>query len=168
MKISLQELATAPEAKICFDYTIDLRKEEVNFGFPFQEPVHIYGAVSDKAGVISLDATVHADVFTNCARCNKPVRYEKEVNISFILAKTIENEQADDIIVVETDSVELDEIVVPELLLDMEMAVLCKEDCKGLCPKCGQDLNAGDCGCVKKEVDPRLAKLAQWLEENKE
>jgi uncharacterized metal-binding protein YceD (DUF177 family) len=66
--------------------------------------------------------------------------------------------------VVEGDTVELDDIMVPELIMDMEMAVVCDEDCKGLCPKCGKDLNEGECGCNRKEVDPRLACLAALLE----
>ena len=55
-------------------------------------------------------------------------------------------------------------LMVPELIMDMEMAVVCTEDCKGLCPKCGKDLNEGECGCNRKEVDPRLACLAALLE----
>ena len=164
MKISLQDLSASAEAKICFDYNMDLSKEEVNFDFPFREPVRVYGSVTDKAGVVTLMADVCAKVFTHCARCNKPISYEKIVPVEFILAKTIENEESDDIIVVSTDSVELDDIVVPELILDMEMVKLCSEDCKGLCSKCGKNLNEGDCGCVKKEIDPRLAKLAELLE----
>ena len=62
----------------------------------------------------------------------------------------------------------LDEILIPELLLDMEMTVLCREDCKGLCPKCGKNLNDGDCGCDRREIDPRLAVLQEFLDRKKE
>ena len=48
------------------------------------------------------------------------------------------------------------------------MRVLCSEDCKGLCPKCGRDLNEGECGCDLKEPDPRLAVLAQLLHDPEE
>ena len=44
---------------------------------------------------------------------------------------------------------------------------LCDEDCKGLCPKCGKDLNEGECSCVTKEVDPRLEPLRKLLEQIK-
>ncbi len=166
MKIKLKDLATAKDGRICFDYTIDLQKEEVNFSHPFEEPVRLVGEVRDNAGVISLDSEVEAVVHTRCARCNRPVVYEKYTPVQFILAKTVsnENEDRDDILVVEGDTVELDDIMIPELLLDMEMAVVCDEDCKGLCPKCGKDLNEGECGCNRKEVDPRLACLAALLE----
>jgi uncharacterized protein len=44
------------------------------------------------------------------------------------------------------------------------MRLLCDEDCKGLCDRCGKPLRDGDCGCEKKEIDPRLAILKKWAE----
>ena len=52
-------------------------------------------------------------------------------------------------------------------VLDMDTKTLCSEDCKGLCPRCGADLNQGPCSCAKKDVDPRLAVLAKLLEKDK-
>ena len=51
------------------------------------------------------------------------------------------------------------------LLLDFPTRVLCSEDCKGLCHKCGKDLNEGDCGCDHREIDPRFAVLQQLLDQ---
>ena len=170
MQIRLQELATMPGYRAQFDYTIDLSKEEVGFEFPFQHPVRLEGEVSDDAGAITLSATVYARVTTRCARCGKPVEYDKETDVEFLLVKELEGEEddlRDDVYLVESDVVELDDILIPELILDMEMAVVCDEDCKGLCPKCGKNLNQGDCGCVVKEVDPRLAVLQKFLDSKK-
>ena len=170
MQIRLQELATMPGYRAHFDYTIDLSQEEVGFEFPFQQPVRLEGEVSDDAGAITLSATVYAHVSTRCARCGKPVEYDKETDVEFLLVKELEGEEddlRDDVYLVESDVVELDDILIPELILDMEMAVVCDEDCKGLCPKCGKNLNQGDCGCVVKEVDPRLAVLQKFLDSKK-
>ena len=57
---------------------------------------------------------------------------------------------------------DLDEILTTAVVLNMDSKLLCSEDCKGLCPKCGADLNLGPCGC-KPETDPRLAVLQQFL-----
>ena len=76
MQIKLRDLATAPDGRICFDYTIDLQKEEVNFEHPFEEPVRLVGEVRDNAGVISLDSEVEAVVHTRCARCTERCRTE--------------------------------------------------------------------------------------------
>lgn len=57
-------------------------------------------------------------------------------------------------------TIDLDPIVREQVLLALPVTVLCREDCKGLCPTCGQDLNEKDCGhSEKKEIDVRLAKL---------
>ena len=170
MQIRLQELATMPGYRAYFDYTTDLSGEEVGFEFPFRQPVRLEGEVSDDAGAITLSATVYAHVTTRCARCGKPVEYDKETDVEFLLVKELEGEEEDlrdDVYLVESDVVELDDILIPELILDMEMAVVCDEDCKGLCPKCGKNLNQGECGCVVKEVDPRLAVLQKFLDSTK-
>jgi uncharacterized protein len=170
MQIRLQELATMPDYRARFDYTIDLSQEEVGFEFPFQQPVRLEGEVSDDAGAITLSATVYAHVTTRCARCGKPVEYDKETDVEFLLVKELEGEEEDlrdDVYLVESDVVELDDILIPELILDMEMAVVCDEECKGLCPICGRNLNQGECGCVVKEVDPRLAVLQKFLDSTK-
>ena len=54
---------------------------------------------------------------------------------------------------------DLDPIVKEQVLLALPVSVVCKDDCKGLCPQCGQDLNEAECGCQLKVVDPRLAVL---------
>ncbi len=57
-------------------------------------------------------------------------------------------------------TIDLDPVVREQVLLALPVSVVCREDCKGLCSTCGQDLNEKDCGHGKvKEVDVRLAKL---------
>jgi len=57
-------------------------------------------------------------------------------------------------------TIDLDPIVREQVLLALPVSVVCRDDCKGLCPKCGQNLNERDCGHgAEKEIDPRLARL---------
>ena len=62
------------------------------------------------------------------------------------------------------DYVDIDDLLESAFILGMDTIILCREDCKGLCPRCGADLNEGDCGCGK-ESDPRLAVLEQLLDD---
>ena len=71
----------------------------------------------------------------------------------------------DDIVLLESDEVDVTELARDAFILDMDTKFLCSEDCKGLCPGCGADLNCESCRC-KKAVDPRLAKLAQLLQKD--
>ena len=61
------------------------------------------------------------------------------------------------------DLIDVTELLRDELLAGQPMKNLCKADCKGLCPKCGANLNEGECGCDKFIVDPRLAALQQLV-----
>ena len=65
---------------------------------------------------------------------------------------------------VEGGSFESRPLVVEQVELSLPMKPLCREDCQGLCPQCGQDLNEGRCGCVRERVDPRWAALAMLKE----
>ena len=73
-----------------------------------------------------------------------------------------ENDDYDDYIVVENNVLDLDELVNEECQLFLPAKMLCKEDCKGLCQKCGKNLNYEKCECAK-EIDPRLAALSDLL-----
>ena len=57
----------------------------------------------------------------------------------------------------------LDELVEEELILNLPSKNLCRKDCRGLCPKCGKNLNEGLCGCRSDTIDPRLEVLRQLM-----
>ena len=61
----------------------------------------------------------------------------------------------------------MDEPLREQIEMEFPVRFLCKDDCKGLCSKCGQNLNRGECSCNKKEIDPRLAPFAKILEQMK-
>ena len=75
-----------------------------------------------------------------------------------------ENAEDDpELFLLQGDEIDLDEILSTCFILDMDSKFLCKEDCKGLCPDCGKNLNLGPCECRKK-IDPRFAVLEQLLD----
>ncbi len=60
------------------------------------------------------------------------------------------------------DVIDVTEVVRQNVILALPIAARCREDCRGLCPRCGADRNSGACGCEDREFDPRLAPLKQW------
>lgn len=166
MLLNLRDVLASEGMCLPFDYAFSLAEEEFYGEHPFQGPVKVQGKLENKADVFYLTAAVSVPVSTRCARCGKPVEYVKKLDLALVITQTVSGDDiAEDVYVVEGDSFELDDIVREELLLHMELTVLCKEDCKGLCPKCGHDLNEGDCGCDRREIDPRLQKLTQLFQE---
>ena len=87
------------------------------------------------------------------------------MNFAHKLAQTLVDEGNDDYIETPDFTIELDEVVISDILLSLPQKFLCSDDCRGLCPKCGKNLNLGDCGCDKREIDPRLAILKQLMED---
>jgi len=61
------------------------------------------------------------------------------------------------------NQLDITDIVVNSFLMNVSGRYLCKEDCKGLCQKCGTDLNEGSCGCDTEEIDPRWADLQKIM-----
>jgi uncharacterized protein len=100
-----------------------------------------------------------------CARCIEPVSNVLEISFEKDIASSGEvSSENDDYIIIEDKKLDLLPCVEEEIMLEMPSRTLCKEDCRGLCQKCGKNLNEGDCDCDKKEVDPRLAILKTLLQ----
>ena len=166
MKLDLKRIAVIDGETIPFSSDADLTKEEMNGEYPFRTPVHIEGEVRNHLGVLNLHATVRALYQTQCARCLAPVNVDLNVPCDMILSAEVQDEERDDIYQLEGDSVELDDIVIPALLLEVHMTYLCKPDCKGLCPTCGKNRNEGPCGCDGRQIDSRLAVLQKLLDKD--
>ena len=82
-----------------------------------------------------------------------------------LLAETLEGEEDEDIVLLENGEVDVGDLAYTAFLLAMDTKHLCSEDCKGLCPGCGVNLNREPCR-GKKQVDPRGAALEQLLDKN--
>ena len=120
--------------------------------------------MTNHAGALELTGTARSLLDLACDRCGKKFSREKAVPLDCLLADELEDEENDEIVLLEGSEVDLDELVTTAFVLAMDTKNLCSEDCKGLCAKCGADLNLGPCGC-RPEVDPRLAALAQLLDD---
>lgn len=165
MKLDLKRFAQEPGAVLPFSLELDLSQVEWNGLRPFAHGIHVEGRVRNMAGAMLLNAQLSGVLSLVCDRCAKPFEREKTVEYETLLALELANEESDDIVLLDKDGMlELDELMQEVFLLEMDTKNLCSEDCKGLCSGCGADLNREPCRC-KKEIDPRLAKLAQLLED---
>ena len=116
------------------------------------------------AGALLLNARMDTTLSLECDRCAKPFTREKTVEYETLLATELENGENDDIVLLDRDcQLDLDELLGDVFILDLDTKNLCSPDCKGICAGCGANLNEEPCRC-KREIDPRLAKLAQLLE----
>ncbi|HJQ32718.1 MAG TPA: DUF177 domain-containing protein [Pyrinomonadaceae bacterium] len=136
----------------------------------------VRGSASRKGEQVRLRGEIRTEVELLCDRCLAPTRspLAVEFDTSFIPqeaeAAKAENVEllSEDLILSAYDgeAVDLDELVREQVLLALPSRRLCREDCKGLCPKCGTDLNAGHCSCEQGEIDPRWSALAGLKDKN--
>lgn len=107
-------------------------------------------------------------IMMRCARCLKPVAVELNLKPEAIIDPDNTSGDLDELSYVSGYSFDVDGFVLDECYVQLPMNVLCKEDCKGLCIKCGRDLNEGSCDCDTFIPDPRMAKIFDIYNASKE
>ena len=127
-------------------------------------PVHVTGKLEGKSSIVYMTLTAAFTLSLLCDRCMTPYREAHKIPVEHVLVTSLNREDNDELILVESDEIDLDELVESDILLTLPMKHLCREDCKGLCMQCGKNLNEGDCGCSSKPVDPRLEALRKLLD----
>lgn len=115
----------------------------------FAAPVEISGRVRNRAGVVTLEYTVKILLHRTCDRCLEAFDREYAYDFSHTLTRSLANgdDEYEDYIVCPDNTLDMNELAVTDLLLELPTKILCKEDCAGLCIKCGRNLNDGACDC---------------------
>lgn len=164
MVLDVKRIINTPGGRVPFEFSEDL--SDVDFGgvCPAVRPVLVVGQVQNIAGMLRLQMELSTTLSSVCDRCGIP--FDKAFRQSFecMLAEKLEDEENDEILLLDNDTVDLSELVRETFILNMPTKTLCREDCKGLCSGCGANLNNEKCRC-KKEIDPRLKSLAKLLEQ---
>lgn len=132
--------------------------------YHFDKPVTVTGTISNNGKSLLLKANCEGKMHTKCARCMKDIGVSVNFDVDEVLAQDDGTVSDDlDVILFENHEIDIDDIVLNNFLMSISGKYLCSEDCKGLCSKCGADLNEGDCGCDHNEIDPRWAALADLI-----
>ena len=167
MRLDLRDIIHVPDARKMFQLQLDLSGQDFYGSSPIVRPVEIEGSVTNHAGALVLEGMARSVLELQCDRCGKTFSREHVVVLDNLVAQELEDEENDDILLLEGTELDLDETAGTAFILAMDTKNLCSDDCKGLCAKCGADLNLGPCGCGP-DVDPRLAALAQLLDKEAE
>ena len=119
--------------------------------------------------VLNISYSGAADVIIPCSRCLDPVKY----NVKFedkrkIDMKQPEDEREDDAFFIIERTLFPEMLFMDEILLRWPIRVLCREDCKGICSRCGANLNKGACSCEEEATDPRMAAIKDIFSQYKE
>ena len=116
--------------------------------------------VDDIRVVASLDGRMEV----SCARCLDPVELDVNRAFDLLYRPLVAEKGSDEVSISEAETeigyykgegLELEDVLREQVLLALPIKALCRVDCKGLCPQCGKNLNAENCGCERKSADPR-------------
>lgn len=165
MKIDLTNLFNGNDEVISVDYTLNLENLVYSTYNPIKNGALIKGSAFQKAEVVYLKLNVSFVFNGFCDRCAEDLEKNISFDLNKILVQNLANDvDYDDYVVVENGVLDLDELIEEEVQLFLPSKMLCRDDCKGLCTKCGKNLNLGKCDC-KSDVDPRMELLLQLLDE---
>ncbi len=171
MKILVEDI---PETGLTLDLSADgkdieaLSAGKLDFSFITPVSAHLNLTKADRNVYIAGD--INTRVRASCSRCLKEFVHDVRADFSVFYVsgkeagREVELRAADmDIQYFEGPELDTNEILLAQLALEMPMQELCKEDCLGLCPRCGADLNLGTCKCTSEtKVDARFAKLKDF------
>ena len=165
MRLELKEIIHSPGASVSFSENVDLSDLCYGTTYPVSEPVHIEGTVRNTADVLMMKGMITTCLHGVCDRCATEFSRNVEIPVDVVLVEEFTNEDSEDegVFPLEAGTADLEEIVRTVFVLNLDSKLLCKDDCKGLCCRCGRNLNVESCSC-QKELDPRFAALRQLLE----
>lgn len=112
---------------------LDLETEIIKF----RDPIKVKADISKITNAVTANLDIFALMNTSCSRCLNEfeIEFKKNVQLNYAVSKS-------------ESMIDLDPAIREEIVLDYPIKPLCSPDCKGLCPKCGKNLNEGVCKCV--------------------
>jgi uncharacterized protein len=174
MLIDLRELLSGARDEMIVSADIDMEVFKTSVGaydIVGKEPVNLTISKVGKNKLL-ISGNGHIAIEIPCDRCLEPVStdidfsIEKEASISNTDFNGVEEQEEQDYI--DGYNLDVDKLVFGEVLLSFPAKTLCKEDCKGLCLKCGANLNVTECGCDRESLDPRMSVFKDILNNFKE
>lgn len=149
MLLQLKQLFNRNGEKKEFSYNIPLEElgDYKAYG-TFVTPVSLEGAVANRAGMVTLNYTAKFTLKNLCDRCLDEFEREYVMDMEHIIVKSVASDDDEyEYVICPDATLELNELAISDLLLQLPTKNLCNENCKGLCSKCGKNLNYGDCVC---------------------
>ena len=160
MFLELESVFNTPGLSQAFDFKLPASYDQL----PFARPPVVTGTVKNRAGVVSLEGTAQVRLLAQCDRCAQAFHYEQSVPLKHTLVLSLNSENSlDEYVLLDSYRFSPDDLVWEDIVLALPPKVLCDEDCKGLCHRCGANRNESNCNCTVED-DPRLAALRQLLE----
>ena len=167
MRLNLCEIIEIPGSSLPFSCELETERLSNPAIKSFVKAPFAEGEIRNAAGVLNLIGTIKVEMDCICDRCSVEFLCDMELPVNAKIAVDSSDEDNPEVFPLDGDWLDLSDVLETSFILNTDAKFLCREDCSGLCPSCGKNLNDGPCGC-KKEIDPRLAVLGQLLDKKDE
>jgi uncharacterized protein len=165
--------------EVSFDLFLSAPVSHWGLLYSFSEPLSALVSAYYSDGRVVMDVSLRGRGTVPCARCLEPAGLEINGKLRYLFSLcsrddveadrelSSEGKEQDDVIIVDSweGEVDLAPMVWEVLITSLPPSAKCSENCKGLCPVCGANLNVEECGCRKREPDPRLEVLRSFKPE---
>jgi uncharacterized protein len=154
--VNAVELLRRPGSTKDIDVVVAAEDFEFNDSRIDGTPIHVRLHLEALSDGIAVSGSATAQWHGECKRCLAPVHESAEIEIDELYQVTVTDPDA---FPIDADQLMLLPMVRENILIAVPQFLLCRPDCKGLCPQCGADLNEGECSCAAPVVDDRWAAL---------
>ena len=163
------DLLSVTDEPLPFDFKIEPGNIDLDTeGAHITGDIAVSGELRKDAAKTDVSGEIRAPLEVECTRCLTPVKRDLKIvfEVDFVgkelfpESKETHLENSDlDTDLLDSNEIDLSQVAREQILLNLPEQNLCREDCKGICPTCGKDLNEADCNCGDDEIDPRWAAL---------
>lgn len=164
MVVNLSEIFVS-DGTLPFNFSLDLSDLDFFGVTPLKKPVEVSGNITNRAGIVTLNLSAEYCYDADCDRCATPTVRDYSLSVERTLVRELFDPDDERYIQVDNDELNLGEIARTEVILSVPGKFLCKPDCKGICDRCGANLNQRECDCNKGKIDPRLEALKNFFNE---
>lgn len=164
MRLAVRQVLDIEGERLDFAGAVDLSWVKRHGETLFPEALAVAGTVENRAGVVTLRYQISGEAPFLCDRCLKQsARAIRETFVHAVVRRLSDDALDDAFLTAPDDALSLDEIAGADLQLALPQVMLCGEDCRGLCPICGADLNQTDCACRRESASSQFTILKDLL-----
>ena len=165
-EISVIKIKNNPGTQLSLKREFTIVPQDYGFAeLELDEPVSLSGLVENSGKQLTVKAKLKAKCSLVCSRCGDRfvLPLVCDFHEGYSQTPLADEDGENDIHQFFGDSINPAAEILQKIFLELPMKVLCKEDCSGVCPDCGTNLNYGSCKCAAERIDPRLEKLKDFI-----
>ena len=159
LKVSVSEILGRPGANR--DVSLSRTLEGVRVDLAELKPKPVAGDMTLESVIegVLVTGSLNGEATCRCSRCLREFETDLEAELCELFAAPGHLEEEEDVYRVNGEEIDLEPMLRDELTLALPLYPLCRDDCQGMCARCGRDLNDGACDCADDSTDPRWAAL---------